>query len=175
MSDDHKNFQIRLLKKKDTKDYFQLIESNRERLKRYFPVTVSEIMDMEDCTCYVAKKVRQAKKKKMFVYVVFEKEKMIGALIVKNIDWRIPKAELAYFIDGEYEGRGIMSGAMKWLTEYCFRELGMNKLFINLSPKNKASQQLALKSGFQLEGVLRQEFRIETGEVEDIEYYGKLR
>ena len=51
----------------------------------------------------------------------------------------------------------------------------MNKLFIKLSPNNKASQRLAIRSGFQLEGLLRKEFRIETGEIEDIEYYGKLK
>ena len=169
------NIRIRLIKKKDTEGYFQLIDSNRARLKRYFPVTVSEIQDYEDCFYYVKKKIKQAQKKKLFLFVILKNEEMVGVLILKNIDWRIPKGELAYFIDEKFEGIGIMSKAMKLLMDHCFQELGMNKLFINLSPKNKASQALAVNCGFQLEGVLRQEFRIETGEVEDIEYYGKLK
>lgn len=169
------NIKIRLLNNNDAGDYFQLIENNRERLKRYFPVTISEIPDLPSCAVYVDQKIKQAAAKELYLFVILEKEKMIGVLILKNIDWRIPKGELAYFIDKEYEGKGVMSASMKWLQEHCFNELGMNKLYIKLSPQNKASQRLAVRSGFQLEGVLRQEFRIETGEVQDVEYYGKLR
>ncbi|MEZ4932005.1 MAG: GNAT family protein [Saprospiraceae bacterium] len=171
----NEDINIRLLNKNDAGDYFQLIDNNRERLKRYFPVTVSEIPDLLSCTVYVEQKIKQAATKELYLYVILKKGKMIGVLILKNIDWRIPKGELAYFIDKEYEGQGVMSVAMRWLQDYCFNELGMNKLFIKLSPQNKASQRLAIRSGFQLEGVLRQEFRIETGEVQDVEYYGKLK
>lgn len=171
----HDNIKIRLLNKDDVGDYFQLIENNRERLRRYFPITISEISDLSSCSVYVNQKIKQAAAKDLYLFVILEKEKMIGVLILKNIDWRIPKGELAYFVDQEYEGKGFMSAAMEWLQGHCFNTLGMNKLYIKLSPQNKASQRLAIRSGFQLEGVLRQEFRIETGEVQDVEYYGKLK
>ncbi len=169
------NIKIRLLKKKDTENYFRLIESNRDRLKRYFPITVAETIDLEACTAYIKKKRKQAKKRKTFLYVIFTDGRLCGVLILKNIDWRIPKGELAYYVDRDYEGKGIMSKAMKWLMRHCFQELGMNKLFIKLSPRNGPSRRLTLRNGFQLEGLLRKEFRIETGEIEDIEYYGKLK
>ena len=50
----------------------------------------------------------------------------------------------------------------------------MNKIFICTSKINFGSQQIALKNGFILEGILRQEFKNGEGILEDINYYGLL-
>ena len=169
------NIKTRLLKKRDAPIFFQLIDDNRDRLRRYFPKTIAAITDMESCMSYVKEKRKQAKKKELFIFVILADEKLCGVLIVKSIDWRIPKGELAYYIDRNYEGKGIMSKAMDQVTDYLFNELDFNKLFIRISPNNEPSRRLAIKNGFVLEGLLLREFRIETGELEDIEYYGKLK
>ncbi|MEO1258990.1 MAG: GNAT family protein [Bacteroidota bacterium] len=166
---------IRLLEKEDATELHNLIELNRKRLERYFPITVSQNSSLQASTIYVSKKVKQAEQKELYFFVILFNKKIAGGIILKNIDWRIPKGELAYFIGGEWEGKRIMSQAMDRAMSYLFNELGLNKLFIKCSPKNIPSRRLAVKKGFKLEGLLRQEFRIETGEVEDIEYYGKLK
>jgi RimJ/RimL family protein N-acetyltransferase len=51
----------------------------------------------------------------------------------------------------------------------------MNKIFICTSKVNFASQQIALKNDFVLEGTLREEFKSFEGELEDINYYGLLK
>ena len=175
MPENNKDVSIRLIEKTDLDNYFNLIENNRDRLIRYFPVTLKQISDKKACADYIDEKTVQAGKNELFVFVVLKKEKITGVLIVKNIDWRMPKAELAYFIDRENEGKRVMSTAMRHLMRICYGVWEMNKLFIIASVHNIASKRLAEKNGFKLEGILRQEFRIETGAIEDVAYYGKLK
>jgi RimJ/RimL family protein N-acetyltransferase len=87
----------------------------------------------------------------------------------------IAKCELAYFIDKEFEGKGIISKAVGKVIGFCFGELMMNKITICTSKINIASQRIALKYGFQEEGILREEFRSGEGVLEDIIYFGLLK
>jgi len=49
------------------------------------------------------------------------------------------------------------------------------KVFLRIAPFNLGSIRIAEKNDFKLEGRMRKEFRIETGETVDVLYYGKLR
>ena len=95
-------------------------------------------------------------------------------VFIKNIDWRIPKCELGYFIDKSFEGKGIMSKVIDDTISYCFNDLKMEKIFLKIGPENIGSKRIAERKGFVLEGVLRKEFRLETNELVDVEYYGKF-
>ncbi len=169
------NFHIRLIELNDTDAFFELVEKNRDRLKRFFPLTMKETADYRSCVNYVEDKIALAERKEMYVYMVILDGKIVGIYIVKNIDWRIPKCELAYFIDGEYEGKGVMSKALDLLLHQCFDVLKIHKIYICVAPQNESSRRLPIKKKFKLEGLHRQEFRLETGELVDIEYYGKLK
>lgn len=138
-------------------------------------MTLEETSCQRDCIAYVEDKVALADKREMFVFVILVEEKIAGLLIVKNINWRIPKCELAYFIDRTHEGQSVMSVALDMLLEHCFNTLKMHKIYICVSPENERSRRLPIKKGFKLEGLLRHEFRIETGELVDVEYYGKIK
>lgn len=175
MTIENEDVSIRLIQEEDVDGYFKLIDSNRDRLLRYFPITSAQISDRENCIYYIDEKLEQARRNELFVHVILKSGEMVGAIIIKTIDWRIPKAELAYFIDRNFEGKGVMSTAMDLLIRHCYVELEMNKLFIMASVNNGLSGRLAVSKGFKLEGILRQEFQIETGEIEDVEYYGQLK
>ena len=100
---------------------------------------------------------------------------MIGIVNIKNIDWHVRLCELGYFLDEDFEGKGIMTEVLDKTIDYCFKELTMNKLFLRIGGENIGSQRLAEKKGFKLEGTLRKEYRIETGQLIDVEYYDKLK
>lgn len=171
------DIQIRLIRKEDFKQLFDVIERNRERLLRFFPKTSQTIIDIETAKAFTEQKIRQASKKEQFYYVVqmVGTSELIGSVILKNIDWSLPKAEFAYFIDGKYEGKGITSYAVKSLTQYAFTELDMKKLYIKIDPQNWGSKKVAMNNGFELEGLLKSEFRTGKGEVTDVERYGLLK
>jgi ribosomal-protein-serine acetyltransferase len=100
---------------------------------------------------------------------------MIGGIIVKNIDWSVPKAELAYFIDEEHEGKGITSSAVGWVKDFAFKDLKMEKLYIKFNPQNLGSKKVAIKNCFEKEGYLKKEFRTGQGDLADVERYGLIK
>jgi ribosomal-protein-serine acetyltransferase len=168
---------IRLLQQEDYLQLYQVIEKNRQRLRTYFPKTSAAIADLETARKFARLKLKQAKTREQFYFVILHllTGDIIGSIILKNIDWSIPKGELAYFIDGEHEGKGYASFAVKWLTEYAFQQLEMEKLYIKFNPENFGSKKVAIKNGFEKEGYLKREFRTGHGVLTDVERYGLLK
>lgn len=64
-------------------------------------------------------------------------------------------AELGYWLGEPFWGRGIMTEAVKELSEYALEELGFRRIFAEPYATNLASARVLEKSGFVLEGILR--------------------
>lgn len=159
------------------KEFFDLIENNRNRIQKTFPVTVSNCIDLKTTEEFITKNIQIEKEKTGYYFYVrnLENNNLIGYIGIKKIDYHISKCELFYFSDTDFEGKGIISKAISEVIGFCFNELKMNKIFICTSKINFGSQQIALKNGFVLEGTLRQEFKNGEGILEDINYYGLLK
>ncbi|MBL7887144.1 MAG: GNAT family N-acetyltransferase [Flavobacterium sp.] len=158
-------------------EFFNLIDRNKERLKNTFPVTLSHCLNLEATMDFLKfNAVKENNKENYFFYIKnVETNVLIGYLGIKSIDDKVSKCELFYFIDKDFEGKGIISKAVSDVVDLCFNELKMNKIFICTSKINFGSQQIALKNKFILEGTLRQEFKNGEGVLEDINYYGLLK
>ncbi len=171
------NLKARLITLADAQDLLNLVNTNRNRLLKYFPLTSSSITDLETATVYISKHIREANNKEFYGYLIEETSTkvIIGMYILKSFDWRIPKCEFAYFIDEKHEGKGITSKVTKAMVDHCFETLKMNKVWIETGEDNIASKTIALKNGFQLEGLLRHNFRDAEGNLINLEYYGLIR
>jgi RimJ/RimL family protein N-acetyltransferase len=164
---------IELLNINDAQGLYHLIENNRERLENYFPISTKEITSLQSTVDYINnQKLLTAKKEFYFFSIKDEHQQIVGALIIKSFDWRIPKAEIGYYLDKNFEGKGIMTKAVKWLIDYGFNELNILKLYARIDPENIGSKIVALKNGFELEGLLKSEYRVAGKRLVDIEYYG---
>jgi RimJ/RimL family protein N-acetyltransferase len=51
----------------------------------------------------------------------------------------------------------------------------MIKLYIKINPENWGSKKVALNNGFELEGLMKSEFRTGLGAITDVERYGLVR
>ena len=158
-------------------EFFGLVDENRNRISKTFPVTVSNCANLEKTTESIANNILIEKEKTGYYFYIrnLETNNLIGYLGIKKIDYNISKCELFYFIDKDFEGKGIISKAVSDVIAICFKELSMNKIFICTSKINFGSQQIALKNGFIQEGILREEFKNGEGLLEDIIYFGLLK
>lgn len=172
-----KDISIRLVQYDDAEQLYDLVANNAERLRDSFPKTLSFFASLDDTKKRVASLLENAVNGRAFLFVIVLKEsnKIIGVLIVKEVDRRAMKAELAYYIDKLYEGRGIITEGLRFISNYAFDEIGLKKVYARVFPYNYGSKKVLLKNGFQLEGVLRNDFRNGRGELCDIEYYGLLK
>lgn len=161
----------------DAANLFKYIEENRQRLQDYFPFILQHTSTLESTEAYVEERIKLAEKKEALTYFIIDTtaNNIIGITFIKNFDWRIAKAELAYNIDKAYEGKGIITEALKHIINYCFTTLQLNKVYLRTAIDNTGSQKVALKNGFKLEGILSKEFKIFDGTLIDLHYYGLVK
>lgn len=171
------NYTIRLFTQNDSENYFQLVDKNRKRLEDFFAGTVAKTKTPEETKIFIFELILKAQQKTFFPYGIFDStsQKMIGYIHLMNFDWNLPKAEIGFFIDADYAGKGIMSKAVSTVVSYYFDELGFHKLFLRTHPSNLSAQALAEKCGFEKEGLLRHDYKTTAGQFVDLIYYGKLR
>jgi len=170
------NYKIALLKPSHSNEFFKLIDDNRSRLEDFFAGTVSKTRTLEDTIEYCKVIEQRVKDKSYFPFIITENQtnNFVGLVDVKNIDWNVPKAELGYFIDGTYEGKGIITRATKLVVDYIIETHNFKKLLCRAGSKNLGSISVILKNGFQLEGTIRKDYRTTKGEIVDLNYYGKV-
>ena len=171
------NWKIDKLENISSEEFFDLIDRNKERVKNTFPVTLSHCLNLETTVKFIKENIEIESKKEGYYFYIrnLETNKLIGYVGIKKIDLKISKCELFYFIDKDFEGKGIISTVVSRMLDFCFNDLKMNKIFICTSKINFGSQQIALKNAFQQEGMLREEFKNGDGILEDIIYFGLLK
>ena len=171
------NWQLHTIDRILPEEFFTLIDNNRSHIGKTFPVTLANCESLDKTINFLAQAIEKQESGNGYYFYIrnCDTRQLIGYVCIKSIDRKISKCELAYFIDKELEGKGIMTQAVSQTIEFCFSELMMNKIFICTSKINVASQKVATKHGFQQEGILREEFKNGEGVLEDIVYFGLLK
>lgn len=119
--------------------------------------------------------IQKADENDVFVFAVVADGKVVGNVGVerqKNVH-RLT-AELGYYLDEEYWGKGIMTEAVKELCAYVFDVSDIVRIFAVTYADNVASCRVLEKAGFLLEGVLKKA-AIKNGVIKDLKTYALLR
>ncbi len=91
-----------------------------------------------------------------FAIATKDTNRLIGSIGLTNYNSYHNRIELSYDLAKEYWRQGITLAAIAAVTEYGFKELRVNRIEAFTATQNLASKNLLLKSGFALEGTLRQ-------------------
>ena len=161
----------------DGKIFYEIIEKNRDRMLDNFPIMLSNTHDVLSGELYIRKKIEEWEERSAFNFGIWLKDdgNYIGHISVKNIDWIIPRGEIAYIISQEYEGKGIMTEALTAIIKFSFENLSMSRLFLRVMTNNSRSYELAERCGFSREGILRKDHKTYEGDLVDLYYYGMTK
>ncbi|MGC1630476.1 MAG: GNAT family N-acetyltransferase [Gelidibacter sp.] len=164
---------ISILQPTDALQLNKLFVSNTDRFMKYLPKTLGENTTFESTQNYIARKIKAAKKKNAFVFVINDKhsQDIIGMIILKNLDWETKKGEFAYCIDKRFKGKGLMSMAIKATSDYVIETMGLETLQIIAHKTNLPSVNVALQSGFEWIETLEDEFMSMHGTPLDMELF----
>ncbi|HEY1045277.1 MAG TPA: GNAT family protein [Bacteroidia bacterium] len=170
------HFLIRIIQQNDAEAYFNLVNNNLDRLADFFAGTVAANRNQTDSIQFIQNNLQKFEDQTYmpFVIVDMHSNELIGYIDVKNIDWKIPKAELGCFIDQSHAGKGISSKAMNLVIDHLFNEKQFIKLFLRTHESNTAARHLAEASGFELEGKIRCDYKTTSGKLADLLYYGLI-
>lgn len=92
----------------------------------------------------------------------------IGAFRQGNIHFRT--AELGYYLDEKYWGKGVMTQAVRLLCEKIFAETDIIRIYAEPFAYNTGSRRVLEKAGFQLEGILKNN-AVKNGRALDMAMY----
>ena len=170
-------YKIRKLETKDVSRLFDLIDSNRDRLTAYLPITARENESVEMTRSYIERKKNEARQRTVFTCVIEDqpKQAFVGVMVIKNIDWLTGDCEIGYFIDRGHESLGIISRAVNAVAEHCFSKLRLNKISIVTAPENIGSIRVAEKNGFVKTAKVEDGHTDLDGNKHDVFRYEKLR
>lgn len=90
-------------------------------------------------------------------YHVFDalSNELVGSTGLHRIDWRVPRFEIGYWLASRFTGNGYATESTRALTAYAFEDLGAARVELRCDDRNLASAAVAERSGFELEGVMR--------------------
>ena len=150
-----------------------LMTINAERFRRFFPETLKQNLTPDLSNYFVQCKVRQFNNKEEFLFVLKEPEHrtIIGLVYIKEVDWNIKQAELAYCIGYQYEGKGYATQSVQFISAYAFKDLGLKTLQIIVHKSNKGSLRVAEKCGYIWSKTLAKAYTPPNESALDMELY----
>lgn len=154
------SYHITPIHSKDGWDICNFAIANEDRLKRYFPKTLEQNLTPDLSNIFVQKKAKQFEANEEFLFTIRENEttKLIGLVYIKEVDWISKQGELAYCIDYNFESKGIMTEAIKQLSDFAFDTLGLDTLQVIVHKSNFGSLKIAKNNNFTWIKTLNNEF-----------------
>ncbi|WLI77437.1 50S ribosomal protein L7/L12-serine acetyltransferase [Kosakonia sp. H02] len=153
-------------------DLHQLIVKNRDWLQQSldWPQHVSTVEDTRK-TAQSNRLLHQRGYAKMFM--ITRNDVLVGVLSFNAIEPTNKTAYIGYWLDEEAQGQGILSQSVQAMVDFYARRGDIRRFVIKCRVANLASNQVAARNGFTLEGCLKQaEFL--NGNYDDQNIWGKI-
>jgi ribosomal-protein-alanine N-acetyltransferase len=145
---------IRILKASDAEAMCTAYRRNREHLAPWEPLRAEEFFTAEGQMISVQSKLALFIAGSDIPWVLTDGEAIVGLMTLSGIV-RGPflSAHLGYWVDKDYNGRGIGSAAVAFAVDAAREELGLHRLQAATLPQNAASQKILQRSGFTEIGI----------------------
>ncbi|MCB0632318.1 MAG: GNAT family protein [Saprospiraceae bacterium] len=165
---------VRRFRENEGVQLYDLFHANRALLIDNFPKTDRAMATREQAEQYIRQTICDWLFHKDFTFGIWDNEsaRLVGFIRIFNLDWDVPKAEISYFIDKDFGGKGLMTEALTAVLELAFRRMKIAKLYIRTATDNYGSQRVARKLGFRREGDFRGDFRTPSGDLIDTMLFG---
>lgn len=151
----------------DVEELYRLVDANRERLNPWMPWPEFTHAP-EDQRPFVQEHLEDVE-----ALAIEVDGRLAGGTGLRMGPFGIA-GEIGYWIDGEHEGRGLVTAAVRALVDLGF-DLGLHRIVIRAGVDNPRSRAIPERLGFTQEGVLRGEGKGSAGHgFHDLVVYGVL-
>jgi len=172
-----KRLKIRELEKKDASDLIDNL-NDLEVTKSLLPMPYP--YDEKEAHWWINKCQEEARRKPRINYDLAielkSEKKLVGGIGLTKVDSFQGKAEIGFWLGKKYWRQGLMTEAINAMLEFAFNKLFLRRIEWNAFADNEASNELAKKMGFKLEGTMKRGARSKAnGLVHDENFYGLLK
>ncbi len=157
--------------------YYRMVRENWDHLFEFLPANVEAMQNEADAETYLHWICSEWARHSLFLFGIWENVSgnYAGEVYLANPDWHVPSLELGYFIVQACTGKGYATEAALAAIHYAFTQLSVVRLDLQCRVDNIASQHVAEKCGFHLEGRQVLRHRKKDGTLVDRLWYGLLR
>jgi ribosomal-protein-serine acetyltransferase len=152
---------------------FELVEENRDYLARWLP-WVDQTRSAVNIAEWIRRGLEQFARNEGWHAVLWHNGGVAGAVGFKPVEWSSMRVEIGYWLAEQYQGRGLVTSAVRTAVDYAFSEWRLHRVEIRCAVENHRSAAVPLRLGFTEEGVLRQAFRVRD-EYQDLRMFGMVR
>ena len=109
-------------------------------------------------------------------YLAFERSsgRLVASAGLHRTDWALPKTEVGYWVRTSQNGKGYATEAVNALSSWALQGLGARRVELVTDELNLGSRAVALRCGFQLEGILRNTAQAPDGQLRNTCLYAKI-
>lgn len=150
-----KDIELIAVDKSHAEVLFQLVDTNRKYLRQWLP-WVDDNQAVRDTFDYIEREEKKRSRNVGISFSILFQNKIIGQISINSINNVNKIAEIGYWVNPEYQGRGIMTKCSKALIDYCFNQLYLNRVEIKCGIENKKSRAIPERLNFTKEGIIRQ-------------------
>lgn len=165
--------ELRLVEERHAPVLFALVEREREYLRQWMPWVDSRSSE-DDILAFIRGALELFAANNGFSAGIWVDGSIAGVITLHKIDWVNRKGEIGYWLAREFQGCGIMTDAVRAVTQHGLVELDLNRIEIQCSVANAKSSAVPKRLGFGFEGILREAQRFNERYV-DLELYSMLR
>ena len=146
---------LKMMNTSNVEQLFSLIEYNRDYLQEWLP-WVNSTTRVEHSKQFIENAFQTHADRVGLTSGIFYQESLVGVIGFNEFDWRNKIGYIGYWLSKDAQGKGIMTRAVRALTDYGFEILDLNRIDIRAAVDNKKSRAIPERLGFNQEGILRQ-------------------
>lgn len=166
----NEQLELALVQPSFAKDYFSIVSKQQDYLAKWlaWPCMAKDENFFED---FIKKSLHEyAEGSSMVCAMIFNGE-LVGNIGFNSISQSLKKVEVGYWLSEDFQGKGIVANALRYLIDFAFTSLNMDKVQISVATQNLPSQKVCERLGFAREGVISQQ-ELLNGQIIDHIIYG---
>ncbi|ROQ58709.1 ribosomal-protein-alanine N-acetyltransferase [Rathayibacter sp. PhB152] len=158
---------LRLVAREDGPALAEAYRRNRRRLALWEPLRSTRFFESGGQTDAIADALHGHRSGALLPLVLERGDELVGRVTLSNVvRGAFDSADLGYWVDGELEGRGVMTRAVGATLGLARDELRLHRVQAGTLLHNVGSQTVLERNGFERIGVARRYLRI-AGEWQD--------
>ncbi len=149
------DIQLKSWSAKNAPDLFSMVDRNREYLSPWLP-WVPTVKKESDSLGFITTSHLEIENKTGLELGIWYQDKIVGCIGLHGISASNHRGSIGYWLDADYQGKGIMTQSVRAIVNYCFTKLDLNRVTIEAATENEPSYSVAERLGFTKEGMARQ-------------------
>jgi ribosomal-protein-serine acetyltransferase len=146
--------ELRLIDRQHAGGLFEVIDSNREHLRRWQP-QLDLLRSAGDVDRAITVWQQQFAINRAIYAGIWFNGRFCGMINHLGVDWLNRCAVLSYWLDAGHQGKGIMTACCRAFIAHGFNTWKLNRFTIECATENMRSRKIPERLGFTLEGIVR--------------------